>query len=86
MNEANDFYEDMRSRHQAVLSWRDNSNNGSATGGPGPRSTSEASADADEGTGGQSGNGLVSEEGRTGQTRDGTKSTSDPRTNLSPNG
>lgn len=25
MNEANDFYEDMRSRHQAVMSWRDKS-------------------------------------------------------------
>jgi autophagy-related protein 16-1 len=26
MNEANEFYEDMRSKHQNVLSWRDGSN------------------------------------------------------------
>lgn len=25
MNEANEFYEDLRSRHQAVLNWRDDS-------------------------------------------------------------
>ena len=82
MNEANDFYEDMRSRHQNVLSWRDGSNNGSATGGPGlggPGSTS-----GDELL--LSGNAEGAEEGKAGQTRDGTKSMSDPKTNLSPNG
>ncbi|KAH7883788.1 ATG16-domain-containing protein [Phlebopus sp. FC_14] len=32
MNEANDFYEDMRSRHQAVLNWREG--DGGAGSGP----------------------------------------------------
>lgn len=32
MNEANDFYEDMRSRHQAVINWRD----GGEVSGNGP--------------------------------------------------
>lgn len=32
MNEANDFYEDLRSRHQAVLNWRDGSAGDAANG------------------------------------------------------
>ncbi|KAG1783718.1 ATG16-domain-containing protein [Suillus placidus] len=32
MNEANDFYEDMRSRHQAVLNWRDGGDGKPASG------------------------------------------------------
>lgn len=36
MNEANDFYEDMRSKHQAVLTWRD----GSAAGETGTNPSS----------------------------------------------
>lgn len=49
MNEANDFYEDMRSRHQAVLSWQGQGQ--AQTPGPHPSS--------------QSGNGLRQGEGKT---------------------
>jgi autophagy-related protein 16-1 len=83
MNEANDFYEDMRSRHQAVLSWRDNNS------AP-PSSASEGAGGGETGGGGAdepgSGNGVGREGRKTGQTRDGIKSISDPKTNLSPNG
>jgi len=34
MNEANEFYETMRSRHDTVLSWRDDSHDGEADGIP----------------------------------------------------
>ena len=87
MNEANDFYEDMRSRHKAVLSWRDGNN-----GAPAPGSTSATSVSADEAGDGpgagktESGNGPALDDPKAGQTRDGTKSMSDPKTNLSPNG
>jgi autophagy-related protein 16-1 len=33
MNEANQFYEHMRSRHQAVLNWRDDSDGGQGATG-----------------------------------------------------
>lgn len=73
VNEANDFYEDMRSRHQAVLNWRDK--NSVAP------SASNASAD-DHG----SGNGATNGDRRTSQMKDGKKSPPGLATNLSPNG
>jgi autophagy-related protein 16 len=51
MNEANDFYEDMRSRHQAVINWRDGgeaSGNGTSVSGNGIKegeATAETSTD-----------------------------------------
>ena len=87
MNEANDFYEDMRSRHQAVLNWREkNSAVGSSVSGD------EQGAGVGGGGGGggggdvRSGNGSANGEKRVGQTRNGTKSQPDPAANLSPNG
>lgn len=86
MNEANEFYEDMRSRHQAVLSWRDgNSAPPSSAGGDenpdaaDARSASQTSASV-------SGKGVANGNQKTGQTKDGTKSPSDPVTNSIPNG
>lgn len=83
LNEANDFYEDMRSRHQAVLSWRDVSGKpgGSSTAndeGAEVRSVTQASV--------LSGNGHANGEQRTTQTTDGTKSPPETGNTLNPNG
>lgn len=75
MNEANDFYEDMRSRHQTVLNWREKNS----------APPSSASGD-DHNDPGQSGNGTANGDRRAGQTKNGTKSHPEPSTNLSPNG
>lgn len=83
LNEANDFYEDMRSRHQAVLSWRDGS------GKPGGSSTAN-----DDNTDVRSvthtpilsGNGHANGEQTTTQTTDGTKFPPETGNTLSPNG
>ncbi|THH08728.1 hypothetical protein EW145_g2512 [Phellinidium pouzarii] len=83
MNEANDFYEDMRSRHQAVLTWRDKASAPpSSVGGDDyadVHSVSQPSASA-------SGNGAANGDQKAGQTKDGTNSQPEPVTNLSPNG
>ena len=88
MNQANEFYEDMRTRHEAVLSWRDGS--GNAAGQPSPvgaaddnldvRSVAQASASS------MSGEGSANGEKRTAQTKDGTHSHPDPGVTLNPNG
>ncbi|KAI5123593.1 hypothetical protein M0805_003410 [Coniferiporia weirii] len=81
MNEANDFYEDMRSRHQAVLTWRDEASAPPSSAGGDDyadvNSVSQSSA---------SGNGAANGDRKAGQTRDGAKSPIDPTTDLSPNG
>lgn len=84
MNQANDFYEDMRTRHQAVLTWRDkNSAPPSSAGGDGDVEMRSAVSHASTSA---SGNGPANGDRKAGQTKDGTKSQVDPSTNLSPNG
>ena len=78
MNEANQFYEEMRSRHQAVLSWRDDSN-AVADENADTRSLAQNSMSV-------SGNGVAHGDRRSGQTKDGIKSPPELGTNLNPNG
>ena len=83
LNEANDFYEDMKSRHQAVLSWRDGSGKTGASSTANDekadmRSVTQASV--------LSGNGHANGEQRTNQTTDGTRSPPETGNTLSPNG
>ncbi|TFK40953.1 ATG16-domain-containing protein [Crucibulum laeve] len=70
MNEANEFYENMRSRHQAVLSWRD---------GPGEPG-------APSGPSNVSGNGEGNGDIRSTTTKDGTPSPATKTGDLTPNG
>ncbi|TFY83976.1 hypothetical protein EWM64_g37 [Hericium alpestre] len=78
MNEANDFYEDLRTQHQAVLNWRDGSESVSNAGdGADVQSLSQSV---------QSGNGSVNGEGATAGTKDGTRSQPEKGVNLTPNG
>jgi autophagy-related protein 16 len=80
MNEANDFYEDMRSRHQNVLNWRDGSQgdaNSSGNNNADTRSVSQGSV---------SGNGDVLEETTTASTKGGTPSPARDLVDLTPNG
>jgi len=80
MNEANDFYEDMRSRHQDVLNWRDGSQgdgNSSGNNNADTRSVSQGSI---------SGNGDANEETTTGSTKGGTPSPAKDVVDLTPNG
>jgi len=73
MNEANDFYEDMRTKHQAVLNWREGSD--ARNGGADSRSTSQ-----------RSGNGSELEDETTTGTKNGTTSLQEKGVNLTPNG
>ncbi|KAI0067898.1 ATG16-domain-containing protein [Artomyces pyxidatus] len=77
MNEANDFYEDMHTRHQAVMNWRDGSE---AAGGDNAdlQSVSQKSN--------KSGNGSANGEETTAGTKDGTRSQQEKGVNLTPNG
>ncbi|KAF9028823.1 ATG16-domain-containing protein [Rhodocollybia butyracea] len=70
MNEANEFYEDMRSKHEAVLNWRD----GSATG------------DTSANGGSVSGNGDAKEGDPSAETKDGIPSPMQRRSDQTPNG
>jgi len=70
LNEANDFYEDMRSRHQAVINWRD--------GGEG-KSTSGNGTSAP-------GNGIKEAETTGETLTDGTKSQGETNSEQTPNG
>ena len=73
MNEANDFYEDMRTRHQAST----NSGEGpEAAANPGDHSDSQAA----------SGNGSVNGEEVAAGTKDGTRFQQEKGVNLTPNG
>jgi len=85
LNEANEFYEEMRSRHQAVVNWRDTSSGG----GPGAAGMSAADDGADvrsNAASSVSGNGPANGDRRSGLMKDGMKSPSDPLTSLNPNG
>ncbi|KAJ7042495.1 ATG16-domain-containing protein [Mycena alexandri] len=73
MNEANEFYENMRSRHQTVLTWRD----GSADDANGADSTSQSSV---------SGNGDAEEGEQPTRRKDGTPSPAAKAVDLTPNG
>ena len=73
MNEANEFYEDMRTRHQTVANSREAQE---ATANPGDH------ADAQ----GSSGNGSVNGEEVTAGTKDGTRFQQEKAVNLTPNG
>ncbi|KAJ3970475.1 ATG16-domain-containing protein [Lentinula raphanica] len=75
MNEANEFYEDMRSKHQAVLNWRDGSAAGDTT--------------ASSNTGGHgsvSGNGEARDPDLSAETKDGILSTTQKRVDQTQNG
>ncbi|KAI0321112.1 ATG16-domain-containing protein [Amylostereum chailletii] len=73
MNDANDFYQDMRTRHQAVIDWRDGSNAGD---GADAQSVSQRSV---------SGNGNTNGDGEA-ETKNGTPSQQEKGVSLTPNG
>ena len=73
MNEANEFYETMRSRRDTVLSWRD-SQNGEAPDGISNRPTSE------------SGKGLAGSLGPIATTKNGALSPAAKKVDQTPNG
>ncbi|KAJ6604399.1 ATG16-domain-containing protein [Mycena vulgaris] len=75
MNEANEFYENMRSRHQTVLTWRDGSVDESAANGADSASQSSVS-----------GNGDAEEGDQPTQKKDGTPSPAAKAVDLTPNG
>ncbi|TFY70688.1 hypothetical protein EVG20_g2306 [Dentipellis fragilis] len=79
MNQANEFYEDMRTRHEAVLNWRDGSESVSNTG-------DNADAQSVSQHSHLSGNGSANGEGPTAGTKDGTRSQPEKGVNLTPNG
>lgn len=83
MNEANDFYENMRSRHEAVLNWRDGSSADTGGEGPGPRPSNGAD-DASQSS--VSGNGDASREDQSTGKKDGTPSPAVKGMDLTPNG
>lgn len=72
MNEANDFYEDMQSRRQAVMNWQ----------------AGQKSEDGDAPTANTNGSGNGEEKKETGATptKDGTPSLAETDVNLTPNG
>lgn len=73
MNEANDFYEDMRTRHQASSNSRETLE---AVTGPGDHTDAQAT----------SGNGSVNGEEVAAGTKDGTRFQQEKGVNLTPNG
>lgn len=88
MNEANQFYENMRSRHQAVLNWRDGSD---GDGGPGTAgATGHLHNGVDTGsqasTSSVSGNGVASNVTPLPPMKDGTPSPMQEAMDLTPNG
>ena len=78
MNEANEFYEDMRSRKQAVMNWRKGSSAGDSDADP--RSSQGSSS------GKGSGNGELKRNSDSTTTKDGTPSHGEKDLNLTPNG
>ncbi|KAF7339683.1 Autophagy protein 16 [Mycena sanguinolenta] len=73
MNEANEFYENMRSRHQTVLTWRD----GATDDANGADTASQSSV---------SGNGDAEEREQPTRKKDGTPSPAAKAVDLTPNG
>lgn len=80
MNEANEFYENMRSRHETVLSWREGSNEDS--GAPPKLGTSPGSSRPTSG----SGKGLGHPETQSAILKNGALSPASKRMDLTPNG
>ncbi|KAJ3558077.1 hypothetical protein NM688_g1132 [Phlebia brevispora] len=78
MNEANDFYEDMQSRRQAVMNWRTGSTAGEEGG--------DARSSQGSGSGNGSGNGEANRNSEPTTTKDGTPSHTEKDLNLTPNG
>lgn len=79
MNEANEFYENMRTRHQNVSNWRDE------TLGAAPSSAPSNGADSSSQTS-ESGNGDLGEEVKQTETMDGTISPAEKGMDPTPNG
>ncbi|KAF8219247.1 ATG16-domain-containing protein [Tricholoma matsutake] len=83
MNEANQFYENMRSRHQAVLNWRDDSDGGQGATGHlrnGADTSSEVS------TSSVSGKGVANDDSPFPPMKDGIPSPVQDPVDLTPNG
>jgi autophagy-related protein 16 len=80
MNTANEFYENMRSRNQAVLNWRDGS--GGVVGDPGGANNNTEN----ESQVSVSGNGDANEENGSTRAKNGTPSPAAKRVDLTPNG
>lgn len=80
MNEANEFYENMRSRHNAVLSWRDG---GSGGEGGAPNNGADTASQASTS---MSGNGEANEDRQSTSRKDGTPSPAVKVVDLTPNG
>ncbi|KAF9036436.1 ATG16-domain-containing protein [Hymenopellis radicata] len=76
MNEANEFYENMRTRHQNVSNWRDETL-GAATPSNGADSSSQTS---------ESGNGDLNGDAKQTETKDGTLSQTEKGMDPTPNG
>ena len=80
MNEANEFYENMRSRHETVLSWREGSTNE-------PVHTSKSATSPEPGLPiSGSGKGLGGLDLQTAMTRNGHQSPIQQAVDLTPNG
>jgi len=80
MNEANEFYENMRSRHETVVSWRDGSTNESA-----PTPNAATSPESSRPTSG-SGKGSGSLDPHTATTKNGLQPPIQQGVDLTPNG
>ncbi|KAI6136814.1 ATG16-domain-containing protein [Pisolithus sp. B1] len=76
MNEANDFYEDMRSRHQAVINWQGEAQPQNAPAGTASGTTMTS----------QTGNGVREGEGKMVTTTTGQRSPPETQQDQSPNG
>lgn len=81
MNEANEFYETMRSRRDTVLSWRDDSENGDAKPAP-DAATSPGSSRPTSG----SGKGSGSPQSQLATTKNGPLSPASKKMDQTPNG
>lgn len=85
MNEANDFYEDMRTRHQNVLNWREGSQ-GDANSSLGQVLNNHAETRSLSAGGSVSGNGSANGETAAAGTKGGTPSPAKGVVDLTPNG
>jgi len=86
LNEANDFYEDMRSRHQAVVNWRDGGASSSETSGGGGGGGGGGGDPSDPPAGSGSGNAPREGDPTTATTTDGPQSLSEANLEQTPNG
>jgi autophagy-related protein 16-1 len=83
MNEANDFYQEMRSQKQTIVNWRDDSGAAAALSDA-LQEGNNASVPSNQVP--VSGNGELKEPTVTAGTRDGIRSQTDKGVNLTPNG